>query len=59
MTRKRRSFSPEFKQGAASLVLEHRWILEDYYNQQQPHTYNGGISPVVAEENLKILSEIS
>ncbi|WP_153633449.1 integrase core domain-containing protein, partial [Marinobacter salsuginis] len=33
--------------------------LMDYYNQQRPHTFNGGISPVAAEENLKILSGIS
>jgi putative transposase len=30
-----------------------------YYNQQRPHTFNGGVSPVVAEEKLKILSGIS
>ncbi|NWO04511.1 MAG: IS3 family transposase [Alteromonadaceae bacterium] len=33
--------------------------LMDYYNRQRPHTFNDGISPVVAEENLKILSGIS
>ena len=33
--------------------------LMDYYNRQRPHTFNGGISPVAAEENLKILSGIS
>jgi len=33
--------------------------LMDYYNQQRPHTFNGGISPVAAEENLKILPGIS
>jgi hypothetical protein len=33
--------------------------LIDYYNRQRPHTFNDGISPVAAEENLKILSEIS
>ena len=27
--------------------------LMDYYNRQRPHTFNGGISPVAAEENLK------
>lgn len=30
--------------------------LMDYYNQQRPHTFNGGISPVTAEEKLKTLS---
>jgi len=29
------------------------------YNRQRPHTFNGGISPVAAEENLKTLSGIS
>jgi transposase InsO family protein len=33
--------------------------LMDYYNRQRPHTFNGGMPPVVAEEKLKILSEIS
>ena len=33
--------------------------LMGYYNQQRPHTFNGGISPVVAEEKLIILSGIS
>jgi putative transposase len=33
--------------------------LMDYYNRQRPHTFNGGIPPVAAEENLKILSGIS
>jgi putative transposase len=33
--------------------------LMDYYNQQRPHTFNGGISPVAAEEKLKIMSGIS
>jgi putative transposase len=30
--------------------------LMRYYNQHRPHTYNGGLSPVVAEEKLKLLS---
>jgi len=30
-----------------------------YYNQQRPHSFNGGMPPVVAEENLKLLSGIS
>jgi putative transposase len=30
--------------------------LMGYYNQHRPHTYNGGLSPVVAEEKLKLLS---
>ncbi len=33
--------------------------LMDYYNRQRPHAFNDGISPVAAEENLKILSGIS
>lgn len=33
--------------------------LMDYYNRQRPHTFNDGIPPVAAEENLKILSGIS
>jgi putative transposase len=33
--------------------------LMDYYNPQRPHTFNGGISPLVAEEKLNILSGIS
>jgi len=33
--------------------------LMDYYNRQRPHTFNGGISPVMAEEKLKTLSGIS
>ena len=33
--------------------------LMDYYNRQRPHVFNGNISPVAAEENLKILSGIS
>jgi len=33
--------------------------LMGYYNQQRPHTFNNGISPVAAEENLKLLSNIS
>ena len=33
--------------------------LMGYYNQQRLHSFNGGISPVRAEENLKLLSSIS
>ena len=33
--------------------------LMDYYNRQRPHAFNDGISPVAAEENLKVLSGIS
>lgn len=33
--------------------------LMDYYNRKRPHTFNEGISPVAAEEKLKILSGIS
>ncbi len=25
----------------------------NYYNRQRPHTFNGGMPPVVAEEKLK------
>tara|TARA_R110001592_G_scaffold354995_4_gene655134 strand:+ start:223 stop:363 length:141 start_codon:yes stop_codon:yes gene_type:complete len=30
-----------------------------YYNQQRPHTANGGISPLAAEEKLNTVSGIS
>jgi len=30
-----------------------------YYNEYRPHTYNGGLSPVRAEEKLNLLSGIS
>lgn len=30
--------------------------LMGYYNRQRPHAFNVGMSPVRAEENLKILS---
>jgi len=33
--------------------------LMDYYNRQRPHTFNGGMPPVVAEKKLKTLSGIS
>ncbi|MGP8292533.1 IS3 family transposase, partial [Vreelandella zhanjiangensis] len=33
--------------------------LMGYYNQQRPHSFNDGMPPVVAEENLKLLSGIS
>ncbi|WP_350359378.1 IS3 family transposase [Vreelandella sp. SM1641] len=33
--------------------------LMGYYNRQRPHAFNDGVSPVTAEENLKILSGIS
>ncbi len=33
--------------------------LMGYYNDQRPHTFNGGVSPMAAEEKLKILSGIS
>lgn len=33
--------------------------LMNYYNRQRPHAFNDGISPVAAEENLKVLSGIS
>jgi len=35
------------------------YYLMSYYNQQRPHAFNGGLSPVAAEEKLKILSGIS
>jgi putative transposase len=31
----------------------------DYYNRQRPHIFNDDMPPVVAEEELKILSGIS
>lgn len=31
----------------------------DYYNRQRPHTFNGGIPHVAADENLKMLSGIN
>lgn len=33
--------------------------LMGYYNQQRPHVFNSGISPMAAEEKLKTLSGIS
>ena len=33
--------------------------LMGYYNQQRPHTANGGISPDAAAEKLKTVSGIS
>ncbi len=33
--------------------------LMDYYNRQRPHTFNGGLPPVIAEEKLKIQSGVS
>ncbi len=33
--------------------------LMGYYNQQRPHSFNDGMPPVVAEENLKLLFGIS
>lgn len=30
--------------------------LMGYYNQQRPHSFNDGMPPVGAEENLKLLS---
>jgi putative transposase len=37
-----------------------KWsYLMDYYNRQRPHTFNDGMSPVVAEEKLKRLSGTS
>lgn len=48
--------------GYSSLNLARRDIgeyLMGYYNQQRPHTFNGGLTPIAAEEKLKILSGIS
>lgn len=33
--------------------------LMQYYNQQRPHTFNGGLAPVAAEEKLNKVSGIS
>jgi putative transposase len=33
--------------------------LMGYYNEQRPHMFNDGLSPVAEEEKLKILSGIS
>jgi putative transposase len=33
--------------------------LMDYYNRQRPHAFNDDMPPVVAEEKLKMLFEIS
>jgi len=33
--------------------------LMGYYNEYRPHTHNGGLSPVVAEDKLNLLSGIS
>lgn len=30
-----------------------------YYNQKRPHTFNGGLTPAIAEEKLKTVSGIS
>ena len=30
-----------------------------YYNQERPHTFNGGLAPAVTEEKLKTVSGIS
>ena len=43
---------PEAKKDIADYLM-------DYYNWQRPHSFNGGMSPVVTEEKLKILSGIS
>ncbi|MDF0752763.1 IS3 family transposase [Marinobacter sp. 71-i] len=43
---------PEAKKDVGGYLME-------YYNRQRPHAFNDGISPVAAEENLKILSGIS
>ncbi len=33
--------------------------LMGYYNRVRPHKWNGGLSPVAAEEKLKSVSEVS
>ena len=30
--------------------------LMGYYNEYRPHSYNGGLSPIAAEEKLNLLS---
>lgn len=35
------------------------YYLMVHYNQQRPHTFNGGLAPKVAEEKLKTVSGIS
>ena len=35
------------------------YYLMVHYNQQRPHTFNGGLAPAVAEEKLKTVSGIS
>jgi len=34
------------------------YLVNDY-NQELPHTFNGGISPIMAEGKLNMLSKIS
>lgn len=35
------------------------WYLMRYYNQRRPHAANDGLRPVVKEEKLTSLSDIS
>ncbi len=35
------------------------YYLMDYYNQQRPHRHNKGLTPVMAENQLTLLSGIS
>lgn len=46
-------------EGYANLALAQKDIgryLMDYYNEYRPHSYNGELSPVAAEEKPNLLS---
>ncbi len=45
--------------GLAAAQKDISSYLMGYYNQERPHTFNGGVAPVVAEEKLKTVSEIN
>ena len=52
--------SERIPDGGYQWALQARHDITDYlmgyYNRHRPHTYNGGLSPVMAEEKLKLLS---